>query len=633
MRCKSLAHVLVCSVAAASLLAAPAVGQNPGNWASYGRDEGHARHSPLTQITPENVDTLRKIWSYHMRPAGTNADAEQQADIAGPSVRTGFSVSQATPLVVDGTMYLPTPYGRIVALNAATGEERWVFEMPDNDQASTRGVAFWPGDGQIGPRIVFGTRRGKLHALDAATGQPAPGFGEAGMVDMKTPEVMNGTRAPLGMSSPPAIYKNLIITGSRVQEMPVKGASGDVRAWDAVTGELVWTFHTIPQPGEPGFGTWEGDSWKERSGTNVWTFVVVDEERGIAYLPIGAPTFDRWGGDRRGKNLFGNSIVAVNAATGEYLWHFQTVHHDIWDLDLPVATLVDVERNGETIPAIVVMNKTAIMFILDRVTGEPLYEVTEVPVPTDTDIPGEEPWPTQPMPAKPVPLARLSFDMSEMVEAPPALRARCEKVVADMAVVGSKRFQPLRADSAVAFFPGSLGGVDWGGGSFDPSTGLYIVNINNYASPQQMSQQPDGSWGMKIGYAYFSDPESGNPCSKPPWGELIAVNVNTGEIAWRSVLGHNEDPALQDAGVISAGGPITTASGLIFIGATRDSRIRAFDTLTGKLLWQDLLPASNYGTPMTFGLPDGRQALAVVATGGFAGQPPTADEVVVYALP
>lgn len=633
MRCKSFAHVLVCSVAAASLLAAPAVGQNPGNWASYGRDEGHARHSPLTQITPENVDTLRKIWSYHMRPAGTNADAEQQADIAGPSVRTGFSVSQATPLVVDGTMYLPTPYGRIVALNAATGEERWVFEMPDNDQASTRGVAFWPGDGQIGARIVFGTRRGKLHALDAATGQPAPGFGEAGIVDMKTPEVMNGTRAPLGMSSPPAIYKNLIITGSRVQEMPVKGASGDVRAWDAVTGELVWTFHTIPQPGEPGFGTWEGDSWKERSGTNVWTFVVVDEERGIAYLPIGAPTFDRWGGDRRGQNLFGNSIVAVNAATGEYLWHFQTVHHDIWDLDLPVATLVDVERNGETIPAIVVMNKTAIMFILDRVTGEPLYEVTEVPVPTDTDIPGEEPWPTQPMPAKPAPLARLSFDMSEMVEGPPALRARCEKVVADMAVVGSKRFQPLRADSAVAFFPGSLGGVDWGGGSFDPSTGLYIVNINNYASPQQMSQQSDGSWGMKIGYAYFSDPESGNPCSKPPWGELVAVNVNTGEIAWRSVLGHNEEPALRDAGVISAGGPITTASGLIFIGATRDSRIRAFDTQTGKLLWQDLLPASNYGTPMTFGLPDGRQALAVVATGGFAGQPPTADEVVVYALP
>jgi quinoprotein glucose dehydrogenase len=552
-----------------------------------------------------------------MRPAGTSAAPEQQPDTSAPPVATGYSISQATPLVVDGAMYLSTPYGRVVALDAATGTERWVFEVPGNDQASTRGVAFWPGDSENGGRIVFGTRSGKLFALDAATGQPAPGFGQAGMVDMKTPEVMNGTRAPLGMTSPPAVYRNLIITGSRVQEMPVKGASGDVRAWDAVTGELVWTFHTIPRPGEPGFGTWEGDSWKERSGANVWTFVVVDDERGIAYLPIGAPTFDRWGGDRPGENL----------------WHFQTVHHDIWDVDLPVATLIDVKRDGKIIPAIAAMNKMTIMFILDRVTGEPLYEVTEVPVPTDTDIPGEQPWPTQPMPAKPEPLARLSFDMDEIVDGPPDLRAACEKLIADTSVVGSKMFQPLRADSAVAFFPGSLGGVDWGGASFDPASGHYIVNINNLASPQQMAQQPDGTWGMKTGYAYFWDAETGRPCSKPPWGELVAVDVNTGEIAWRSVLGDNEEPELQNAGAISGGGPITTASGLTFIGATRDSMFRAFDTRTGALLWKDRLPASNVGTPMTFAMPNGRQAVAVVATGGFASQRPTGDEVIVYALP
>lgn len=632
MRLTHRSRFLIGSLLAAAVCSATLARDN-GDWTSYGHGEGHARHSPLTMITPANVSQLRKVWTYHMRPPGEIADGEPLPDSPPVQRNASFSPSQATPLVVGGTMYLPTPYNRVVALDSATGEERWAFVLPGNDQASTRGVGYWPGDGEAGPRIVFGSRSGKLYALDAVTGRPADGFGEAGLVDMKTPEVMNGTRAPLGMTSPPAIYRNLIITGSRVQEMPVKGASGDVRAWDAVTGKLVWTFHTIPRPGDPGFETWEGDSWKERSGANVWTFIAVDEERGIAYLPIGTPTYDRWGGDRPGENLYGNSIVAVEAATGKYLWHFQTVHHDIWDLDLPVATLVDVERDGKTIPAIVAMNKMAIMFILDRVTGEPLYEITEVSVPTDTDIPGERPWPTQPMPAKPAPLSRLTFDMTEIVEGPPALRAACEKVVADMNVVGSKMFQPLRADSAVAFFPGSLGGVDWGGGSFDPATGLYVVNINNLASPQQMAQQPDGTWGMKIGYTYFRDPESGLPCGKPPWGELVAVDVNTGDIAWRSVLGDNEEPMLKDAGQISAGGPITTASGLTFIGATRDSMIRAFDTRTGKLLWEDKLPASNYGTPMTYAMDDGRQALAVVATGGFASQPPTADEVVVYTLP
>lgn len=632
MRALPSARLLLSGVIA--LTAIPAIGQTAkrGDWTSYGRDEGHARHSPLTQITPANVPTLKRLWTYHMRPAGQTADSVPLPDGVPERYKTGFSASEATPLVVDGTMYLSTPYRRVVALDAATGKEKWVFAFPTNDQASTRGVAYWPGDGKTGARIVFGTRTGKLYALDAKTGQPATGFGTAGIVDMKTPEVMNGTRAPLGMSSPPAIHKNLIITGSRVQEMPVKGASGDVRAWDARTGKLVWTFHTIPQPGEPNFGTWEGDSWKGRSGTNIWTFVVVDDKRGIAYLPIGTPTFDRWGGDRKGQNLYGNSIVAVEAATGKYLWHFQTVHHDIWDVDLPAATLIDVKRGGKTIPAIAVMNKMAIMFILDRVTGKPLYDVKEVPVPTDNDT-GEAPWPTQPMPAKPAPLSRLTFAMDEMVPGPPALRATCDKIVADMKVAPSKMFQPLRADSAVAFFPGSFGGIDWGSGSFDPATGLYVVNINNLASPQQMAKQEDGTWGLKSGYAYFLDPETGNPCSKPPWGELVAVNVNTGDVAWRSVLGDNEDPALKDAGGISAGGPITTASGVTFIGATRDSMIRAFDTRTGKLLWKDRMAASNYGTPMTFELPGGKQALGVVATGGFAFQPATADEVVVYALP
>ena len=388
----------------------------------------------------------------------------------------------------------------------------------------------------------------------------------------------------------------------------------------------------MPQPGEYGHDSWEGDSWKQRSGNNVWTNVLVDDKRGIAYLPFGAPTFDRWGGDRHGANLFANSIVAVDARTGKYLWHFQTVHHDIWDVDLPVATLIEVRRNGRVIPAIAVMNKTAIMFILDRVTGKPVYDVREVPVPTDTDVPGEQPWPTQPMPVSPPPLARLTYSAADINDLTPAMKAVCQRLTDEMHVVPARMFQPPRADSAVNFFPSSLGGVDWGSGSFDPQTGLYVINVNALASPQQLAQQPDGTWGMKDGYQYFQDRETGNPCQKPPWGELVAVDVNKGTIAWRRPLGDNQDPAFKDAGRISAGGPITTAAGLTFIGATTDDKIRAFDTATGKLLWEATLPSSNYGVPITYRDRSGRQIVAVVATGGFSGSPPNSDAVVAFSL-
>jgi quinoprotein glucose dehydrogenase len=633
-RLRRVRPALLATLAAASFATVGHAADAPRDWTHYGRDGGNARFSPLKEVTPANVGKLRQAWVYHMRPAGFKVEVYPGLpEAVRKRFATGFSPSEATPLVVKGVMYLPTPYSRVVALDAATGRELWAYAMPPRDQAATRGVSYWPGGGGVGPRIVFGTRAGKLIALDAATGKPAADFGVGGIVDMKTPEVMNGLRgAPLGMSSSPTVYRNLIITGSRVQEMPVKGASGDVRAWDARTGKLVWTFHSIPRPGEFGNDSWEGDSWKGRSGNNVWTNVVVDAQRGIAFLPFGAPTFDRWGGDRKGANLFANSIVAVDANSGKYLWHFQTVHHDIWDVDLPVATLIDVKRNGRTIPAIAVMNKTALMFILDRATGKPLYDVREVPVPTDTDIPGEQPWPTQPMPAAPPPLARVSYSADEINDLTPTMKSVCEKLTKDLLVVPSKMFQPPRADSAVNGFPSSLGGVDWGGGSFDPRTGLYVINVNALGSPQQLAQQPDGSWGMKAGYVYFQDPETLNPCQKPPWGELVAVDVNKGTVAWRRPLGDNADPVFKDAGRISAGGPITTASGLTFIGATTDDKIRAFDTKTGALLWEAKLPASNYGTPITYGDRDGRQMIGVVATGGFSGSPPNSDAVVAFSL-
>jgi quinoprotein glucose dehydrogenase len=607
------------------------------DWPTYHHDAGGSRFSPLKQITPANVATLQPAWTYHMRPQNSTPQAPpSDAGDAPPMRPTRFSPSQATPLIVNGRMFLSTPYGRVVALDADNGREQWVYELPNHDQASTRGVEYWPGMDGAEPAIFFGTRSGKLIALSAATGQPIANFGQSGSVDMKTPEVMNGQpRAPLGMSSPPLTYKNLVITGSRVQETPMRGAAGDVRAWDARTGQLVWTFHTVPRPGELGHDTWEGDSWKNRSGVNVWTSLVLDDVRGIVYLPLGAPSFDRWGGDRKGANLFGNSIVAVEAATGKYLWHFQTVHHDIWDLDLPAATLLEVKKDGRTIPAIAVMNKTALLFLLDRVTGEPIYEVKEVPVPTDTDIPDEVPWPTQPMPVAPAPLARLEFNMSDIATLTPEHRAFCERLIKEKNIVESRMYQPLRGNSAVASFPGSLGGIDWGGGAFDPQLGYFIVNTNDLASPQQLAKRPDGSWGLKDGYVYFWNPETRLPCQQPPWGRLQAVDVNTGKIAWRSTLGVSDNlpEGLQNTGRISGGGPILTASGLTFIGATDDRRIRAFDSRTGAELWTFKLPASIYGTPSTYQGKSGKQFVVAVSTGGFAGSPVESDAVTAFSLP
>jgi quinoprotein glucose dehydrogenase len=608
------------------------------DWPTYHRDAGGTRFSPLAQITPANVSKLQLAWTYHMKPPSATPPQPPSSDSGDemPMRRSRFIPSEATPLVVNGRMFLPTPYGRVVALDPENGHELWVYELPNHDQPPMRGVEYWPGIGDSEPAIFFGTRSGKLIKLSAATGQPIGSFGQDGIVDMKTPEVMNGlARASLGMSSPPLTYKNLVITGSRVQETPSLGAAGDVRAWDARTGQLVWTFHTVPRPGEFGHDTWEGDSWKNRSGVNVWTSLVLDADRGIVYLPVGAPAFDRWGGDRKGANLFSDSIVAVEAATGKYLWHFQTVHHDIWDLDLPAATLVDVKRNGKTIPAIAVMNKTAMLFLLDRVTGKPIYEVKEVPVPTDTDIPDETPWPTQPMPVAPPPLARMEFKMSDLANLTPEHRASCEQLIREKNIVESRVFQPLRGDSSVASFPGSLGGIDWGGGAFDSKLGYFVVNINELASPQQLAKRPDGSWGLKDGYVYFWNHETRLPCQQPPWGSLVAVDVNTGNIAWRSTLGVSDnlpDP-LKNTGRISAGGPILTASGLTFIGGTDDNRIRAFDTRTGAELWSFKLPASIYGTPITYQGSSGKQFVAAVNTGGFAGDRVESDTVTTFALP
>src|SRR3954468_823800 len=590
------------------------------DWPAYGHDASGGRFSPLNQITPQNVGKLAVAWTYHMNPTP-----------GGGRVAT----STTTPLMVDGLLFLGTPYGRVVALDATSGTQIWAYQLPGSDQPPFRGLGYWPGDGKLASRIIFGSAQGKLIALDAKTGAPAKGFGVDGMVETKTPEIMNGLpNAYYSYSSPPGIYKNLAIFGSRVQEAPSKGAAGDVRAWDVKTGKLVWTFHSIPRPGEKFHETWDSDSWQQRSGVNVWNMLTVDEKRGIAYLPFGAPTFDRYGGDHKGANLFSDSLVAVEAATGKYLWHFQAVHHDIWDYDLDTPpVLLEINKDGKHIPAVAVMNKDALLYILNRVTGEPVFGVTETPVPP-SPLAGETASPTQPIPNKPPQLARASFSLDEMANLTPQQHAACQDMIAKDHLTGSQRFEPIPADHAIVRFPGGEGGPEWAGGAFDPKLGLFIVNTNNFGYVEKLVQQPGGEWNMTSGR--FVDRKTGLYCQNPPWGMLTAVNVNSGDIAWQVNLGISDSlpEGKKNTGRPSNGGPIVTASGVTFIAGTDDQRIRAFDSRTGKELWTYHLDYSAHATPITYQGKDGRQYVAVVATGGsYLASPAGGDSLVVFALP
>lgn len=602
-----------------------------GDWRTINRDLASTRYSPLNQIDVGNVANLERAWTYRLNGNST-----------------------AVPIVIEGIMYV-TSGDRVVALDGESGEEIWAYVVPPQEgrpaRVSTRGLGYWEGDAETPARILF-MSGANLIAVNAKDGTPAQGFGVNGVVDVGVP--YGGT---------PTIYRHVAVIGAAVGEVP-KGPPGNPRAFDVRTGEKLWEFQTVPKPGQPFNETW-GDGWEDRSGTNMWAFSApVDADRGIVYLPIAGPAPNYYGGGRPGDNVFGNSIVAVEAETGEYLWHFQTVHHDLWDIDLPSGgALFDVIVDGQRVPGLTHVGKASFVFVLDRATGEPIIPVEERPVPKG-DVPGEWYSPTQPFPVKPPPLSRVSFTKEEIVTPedtnPEHSRACHEFWERSGGFYNAGPYTPFMYQEKGAppkstiQFPGGTGGVNWGGVAADPTTGIIYVNAQNtslvgwveekdpnvtYSFEAVGSDQPyDRASILGVGpFFSFAAPVSGEwdengrpvgptlPCYQPPWAKLIAVDTNRGEILWESVLGVNEllPEGKRLVGNAGSAGPTVTGGDLVFVGATNDRLFRAFDARTGDELWSAPLEASGNANPMSYESASGKQHVAIV--GG--------ETVHVFALP
>lgn len=679
----------------ALLIVAAACGRPSGDWRTTGSDPGNTRYSSLDQINRTNVAQLQPVWTYH------TADMPE-----------GNSQIQATAIVIDGVLYSTTPALAVIALKADSGTLLWKFDPFANrprESHANRGVVYWAAGGD---RRIFFTAGRRLYALDARTGSPVATFGDSGSVDLAAGLSRDIGDAYLVATSPGIVYKDLLIQGMRVGEEE-GSAPGDVRAYDARTGAIRWTFHTIPHPGEFGSDTWPPDGWQTAGGANSWPGMSVDTKRGIVYVPTGSATPDFYGGDRAGANLFANSLLALDALTGKRLWHFQTVHHDVWDRDLPaVPNLVTVTHGTQRIDAVAQITKSGFVYLFDRVSGSPLFPVEERAVPA-SDLPGETTWPTQPFPTKPAPFARQEITVADVT---PGERRRFRSLRHEGLFT-----PPSRAGSVV--LPGFDGGGEWGGAAVDPESGVLYVNASDVpwiAAMREPAQLPPPSatprtgavvyaltcagchggdrsgrgrapslvdigsrlsvqqlqtiidWGRGFmpsfaslpgderravmayllgrqvpempaissdrprakapwefaGYERWRD-TAGFPAIKPPWGTLSAIDLNTGEYAWRIPLG--EHPGMPNSGTELYGGPIVTAGGLVFIAATQDAKFRAFDKVTGQLLWEATLPAPGYATPSTFSV-RGKQYVVIAAGGGKLGSA-SSDTYVAYALP
>lgn len=595
------------------------------DWICVGGDRGCMRFSQLDQINTRNVRQLVQAWEYK-----TGELAEGTAKIM-----------ECTPLVIDGVMYITSGRLKVIALNAATGQEIWRFDpfaagKPKQPLASggvNRGVAYWSDGKPDGERrILHGTSNGQLFSLDAKTGGLDLAFGSGGIKDLREDLEVDLNGMGYGPTSAPAILNDSIIMGFSCGEGPGPSAPGDVRAFNVRTGKQVWRFHTVPRPGEFGNETWENDSWKNRGAANAWGGYSIDTERGMIFAGLGSAAFDFYGGDRPGQNLFANCTIALDGNTGERVWHFQTLHHDLWDHDIPTyPNLVSVTHDGVKKDAVAQVTKTGYVFLLDRETGKPLFEINEVPVPV-SNVQGEHAWPTQPVPVKPPPFARVTMTKEDVTDIAPENRKNALEQLD--ALEGGQHFTPPSIKGTVVL-PGFHGGATWSGASFDPTSGILYVNSNNQPNIVTLQADSKNRYGFKTtGYNKFLDQE-GYPAIKPPWGQLNAIDLNEGKILWQSTLG--EYPELTARGVPQTGtenfgGTIVTAGGLIFIGGTRDEKLHAFDKTSGELLWEFKLPAGGYATPSTYSV-NGKQFLVIPASGGGKLRTKTADSIVAFALP
>ncbi|HEY7509518.1 MAG TPA: PQQ-binding-like beta-propeller repeat protein [Vicinamibacteria bacterium] len=687
-------------------------GRAAREWRTHGGEPGHTQYSELAQIDTTNVKRLKQAWVYR----------------TGDARKDDKSQIQCQPIVVDGVLYATSPALKLLALEAATGTPLWTFDpfsagAEEHALGVSRGVTYW-SDGE--QRRIFYAVGQKLYSVDARTGRPAAGFGRGGYVDLGEGLDRELKGVYVLSNTPGAIYKDLLIVGSRVSEGPGPSAPGHVRAYDVRSGKIRWIFHTIPHPGEYGYETWPRDAWQRAGGANAWSGITVDHQRGLVFLPTGSAAFDFWGGNRHGQNLFANCLLVLNAATGERVWHYQFVHHDIWDRDLPAApVLVTVNHDGRAIDAVAQTTKSGHVFLFERETGRPLFPIEERPAPP-SDLIGEQAWPTQPLPVKPPAFARQAFTEDEVTDISPRSR---EAVLAQLRKTRTGRpFLPPSTQGTI-IFPGFDGGAEWGGAAWDPGSRLLYVNSNEMAWILTMVELEIGKKGEKrplgervyirhcsschgadlrgvsqmaspsleglggrrkrpdivhllkegkgimpafgwmnnaemdavlafilkeadpfaaggprpdledespytiTGYNRFYDPD-GYPAVKPPWGTLNAIDLDKGEIAWTVPLGEFAEltrRGIPRTGTENYGGPVVTAGGLVFIGATKDEKFRAFDKRTGEVLWETSLPAGGYASPATYEVA-GKQYVVIAAGGGKMGTR-SGDSYIAFALP
>ena len=664
-----------------------------GGWPALGGGPQGIRYSSLDQINRTNVRRLEVAWTF---------DSGEEGGL------------QASPIVVDGVVYTTTPKHHVVALDAAAGTLLWKFDSGIALSGANRGVTYWAsGD----DRRLFTGQDHYVYALDARTGQPIPGFGLRGRIDLAENLGRPPAEQSIRLTTPGIVYKDLLIVGGRLSE-GLPASPGDIRAYDVRTGALRWAFHTIPHPGEPGYETWPRDAWRYSGGANNWAGMALDEGRGILYAPTGSAAADFYGANRAGDNLYANSLIALDAATGKRIWHFQAVRHDIWDRDFPSQpSLVTVTRGGARVDAVAQTSKQGYVFLFDRATGAPLFPIEEHPFPPST-LEGEVTARTQPLPARPAPFARQRLTEDMLTSRTP--EARHAALEAFRKVRSDGQFVPFAVGKDTIVFPGFDGGAEWGGSAFDPESALLYVNANEMAwtgglapsvpvkggrtlylqscaschrdnlrgAPPQIPSligaargKPGGelfgiirkgqgrmpgfptlseeevdalvdylktgrsravtpgasATALKYrftGYKKFLDPD-GYPAIAPPWGTLTAINLETGDQAWQVPLGEYPKlvaQGLTNTGTENYGGPVVTAGGLVFIGATCfDKKLRAFDKATGERLWEATLPFSAIGTPATYEV-GGRQFVVVPAGGGKDGGP-TGGLYVAFALP